>query len=105
VTAAAMISALLNQIPRRFPGARVWRQNSGALRDHNGRPVKFGVPGCADISGIWMDGRRIELEIKAGKDKLREAQVNWGKMIRECHGIFLEVRDVEGCLSQLEKYR
>lgn len=105
MTAAAMIASLLIELPKRFPGARCWRQNSGVLRDHKGRPVKFGVPGCADISGIWIDGRRLECEVKAAGDKLSPAQINWAKMIRECHGIFVECRDVEECLNELENYR
>jgi hypothetical protein len=35
-----------------LPGVRVWRNNTGTLRDINGRPVKYGLVGSGDILGI-----------------------------------------------------
>lgn len=53
----------------RIPSVCVWRQNTGAIKFDNGRFVRFGVKGQADITGIYK-GRRVELEVKLpGKTK------------------------------------
>jgi len=43
----------------------VWRNNSGALINPKGRPVRFGRPGSADILGLQRGtGRFIAIEVK-----------------------------------------
>jgi hypothetical protein len=81
---------------------RVWRQNVGALRDINGRMVKFGVPGAADISGILVDGRRLEIECKVGT-RQRPEQKNFERMILQFGGVYLLVHSVEEAVQGVEK--
>lgn len=47
----------------RVNGYRVIRQNSGALPNEQGRPVRFGEPGLPDILAL-RDGRYIWVEVK-----------------------------------------
>jgi hypothetical protein len=43
----------------------VWRNNSGALRDRRGIPVRFGKVGSSDILGVQGEtGRFIAIEVK-----------------------------------------
>jgi hypothetical protein len=101
-TANQMTATLLVEIPRRFPGTRVWRQNSGALKDSTGRVVRYGIVGGGDISGIiGPGGKRIEIEVKAGRDKIREQQINFARMILAAGGIYLLCHDVEATLREL----
>jgi hypothetical protein len=117
MTANEMTSALLVQIPKRFPGARVWRSNRVDVmaqgRGGQLRRVKAGVDGQGDITGIFPVatlgyappyGLRIELEIKAGRDKQSPAQKDFQKMIRAAGGIYLVCRDVEECLAELARW-
>jgi hypothetical protein len=56
-------------------GCLVWRQNTGALRDGNGRLVRYGLcKGSSDIVGICQDGRFLAVECKADGGRLSEAQ-------------------------------
>lgn len=115
---------LLIQIPARFPGIRVWRQNTGigvsmanvkrALALLGGGAVKqamellshptmrFGVLGGGDISGLMAPmGRRLEIEVKAGRDKQSEEQRAYQGMIVGLGGAYLLCRDVEACMEEL----
>ncbi len=123
--ANVLTADLLVQIPKRFPQIRLWRQNTGlafgadsvnmaikclargdvatARQYLQRRPIRFGVPGQADISGIvGPNGRRLEVEVKAGKDKLSIEQVAYRKMTLDRGGIYIEARNVQTCLDELE---
>lgn len=103
-SANQMTTTLLVEIPKRFPQVRVWRQNSGALKDATGRVVRYGIVGGGDVSGIaGPNGRRIEIEVKAGKDKMSEQQELFGEMIHNAGGVYLVVRDVDVALEELEE--
>ena len=140
LTTNALTGALLVEIPRRFPGARCWRNNVGAalpltavrsaiahlhagripqaLGLLSGRPVHFGLKGQADISGIMGDtggrrdryiehhlsnaGRRLEVEIKCGADKMREDQEAFRAMILRAGGIHVIARDLGQAIKEIE---
>jgi hypothetical protein len=65
---------------------RLWRNNTGTLRDERGRPVSFGLcPGSSDLIGYRsitvtpdMVGQQLAVfaavEVKAPKGRLSEAQ-------------------------------
>jgi hypothetical protein len=74
---------------------RVWRNNTGMLFDRGGRPVKFGLKGSADISGILCDGRRLEIEVKQISGKQREDQKNFERMILKFGGVYILARSVD----------
>jgi hypothetical protein len=101
MTAAEITHGLLIEIPKRFP-ARVWRVNVGAFKDQTGRLVRVNHAGMADIGGIVSPhGSHLQIEVKAGRDKLSDAQISWGRMIETHGGIWLVARDVEQTLAAL----
>jgi hypothetical protein len=137
VTANELTAALLIEIPKRFQQCRVWRQNTGAgigmstvkqaialIRSGQytaainllaNRPIKWGIEGCADISGICRRtvysqpydvtfGMRLEIEVKVGRDKQSDEQKGFQSMIESLGGIYIIARDVEGCLASLQEY-
>lgn len=104
MTARQIISALLIELPRRWPDRiRVWRANVLAAVTA-GRVVRAGVPGQADVSGIlrlsWF-GVRLEIEVKAPGDRFRSQQEAFASMIRRFGGVYLVCRDVEETVSEV----
>jgi penicillin-binding protein-related factor A (putative recombinase) len=61
MTEAQLTHQIINAL-NRFPGVMVWRANTGAIKIDR-RFVRFGVPGQADITGVYH-GRRVEIEVK-----------------------------------------
>ncbi len=96
-----LTSDLLIEIPKRFPGCRVWRANVAAARTANGGFMRAGVPGQADISGISSAGKRIEIEIKIGADRMSVKQLNWRRMILEAGGVHVVAGEFEPALNDL----
>jgi hypothetical protein len=102
MTAQEIISGLLIRIPVQIPDCRVWRRNVGAAMTDRGF-VRFGIPGEADITGIASGGRRIEIEVKAGRDKLSDKQAKFLAMIELRGGIAFVARDVDGAIAELRR--
>lgn len=100
--AKQLTSDLLIEIPKRFPGCRVWRANVAAVRTSNGGFMRAGVPGQADLSGVADgSGRRIEIEIKIGPDRMSPKQIAWRDMILKAGGIHVVARELERALQDL----
>ena len=100
----ALVKATMVLICRTVPGVRVWRQNTGALYDREGRLVRYGVVGSADISGIASpDGWRIEIEIKQpGKLSMQtDKQRNWQRMVEDHGGIYILADDPNDAAASL----
>lgn len=58
--------------------ARVFRVNVGVARMLSSDAiVRYGVPGAADLSGVIMGGRRLEIEVKTGAQRLSAQQRTW----------------------------
>lgn len=56
-------------------GCLVWRQNTGAYRDPDGRLVRYGLcVGSSDIIGVAPDGRFLAIEVKTKTGRATEAQ-------------------------------
>jgi hypothetical protein len=133
-----LTAELLIAIPEAFPDTiRLWRSNTGGAvpmavvrvacamirtgKIEAGiqmlqRPMKFGVLGGADLSGIMrrdvrlpyhsqrsINGVRLEIEVKAGADKQRPDQEAFQSMIESLGGVYIVARDVEGCLEELRR--
>lgn len=127
LTANGLTRRILLEIPRAFPGSRLWRANCGAavplsvvkqaislltqgkleetiLYLQRQRPVTFGIPGQADTSGILApSGHRLEIEIKAGSDRLRPEQVTFREMVTRTGGIYVEARSVEDAVESVRR--
>ncbi len=78
----------------RLKGAYVARVNTtGIIR--KGKFTKGGgTVGASDLNAI-INGRSVQIEIKAGKDKLSEAQIKQGEKIKAAGGVYLVVKDFE----------
>ena len=86
---------------------RVFRNNTGTLRDQHGRPVTFGLcKGSADLIG-WrtitvtpeMVGQQVavflSIEVKTATGRLRPEQQQWLDAVQAAGGIADVVRSVE----------
>lgn len=97
-----------------LPDVRLWRQNSGmavpleALRRGEDRPVRYGVNGCGDLSGVLQVsglGIRLEVEVKAATGRQSDDQKRFQAMIERFGGIYILARSVEEALEQLQRAR
>ena len=86
---------------------RLFRNNTGTLRDTNGRPVQFGLAkGSADLIG-WtartitadMVGQTVavftSIEVKSSTGRLRPEQQQWLDAVSAAGGIAGVARSVE----------
>ena len=86
---------------------KVFRNNTGTLRDQNGRPVQFGLcKGSADLIG-WrtitvtpdMVGQRLavftSIEVKTPAGRLRPEQQQWLDAVQAAGGIAGVARSVD----------
>jgi hypothetical protein len=81
-------------------GWTVWRQNSGRVRN-----VWLAPKGTPDIIGFTKDGRFVGIEVKTGRDKIREDQRLWAKHARAC-GVFVSlIREAKDVAKVVEEYR
>lgn len=108
---ADLTNRLLIEIPKRYGEIRVWRNNrvNALAVAPNGkrRYIKAGINGQADISGIIGgagSGRRLEVEVKTGRDKQRKDQISFMHMIVRAGGCYIIARDVDRCLADLEPW-
>lgn len=68
-------------------GVMAWRQNTGALKDSNGRIVSFGLcKGSSDIIGIAPGGIFIAIECKTANGRIRPEQQTFIDNIRRMGG-------------------
>ncbi len=129
-SANAITAALLIEIPKRFPNARVWRRNVGvgvgmdtvkkaiglllsgaitaAIALLRSRPIKFGLQGEPDLDGIipierdgLLWGIRLGIEVKAGRDTIREQQERFGAMLVRAGAIYVLARSVEQAMQDI----
>ena len=89
------------------PGLRVFRNNVGAIKDHNNRLVRYGlVTGSADLIG-WqsvviteaMVGQRfarfLSVEVKTPTGRLSPEQETWRQAVLKAGGIAVVARSVD----------
>ena len=105
-SANEITAQILLGVSKRFNGQIIlWRNNRiDAMAVGRGgrlRKVSAGINGQGDMTGILPDGRRVEIEVKAGKDRQSPEQESFGKMIASHRGVYLVTRDAEECLYNL----
>ena len=98
VTEADIQSLIMSYLDARRVFA--WRQNTGTIRK-NGRVIRFGIKGQADITGILPDGRRLEIEVKRDSAQSRE-QKNFADRIRSSGGVYILAHCVEDVAKVIE---
>lgn len=81
-----------------LPGVLAWRNNTGALRDANGRMVRFGARGSADVFVIAA-GRFVGIECKHGRGRQSEDQQRWQRACEAAGGVYVLAYDVETALA------
>jgi hypothetical protein len=92
---------------------RLFRNNTGTLRDQHGRPVSFGLcKGSADLIG-WttrtitpeMVGQQVavftSIEVKAASGRLRPEQRQWLDAVQAAGGIGGVARSVDDARALL----
>lgn len=68
----------------------------------NARPVTFGVPGMADLTGIISPtGQRLEIEVKTLVGRQSKVQKNYEIMINNMGGKYILARSVGDVLEAL----
>lgn len=97
------------------PGVRLFRNNCGALKDQDGRLIRFGVanPGGSDLIG-WrsvtvtpdMVGQKIAvflaIEVKGERGKTTDAQKNFIARVRADGGLAGIARSIDDALGIIE---
>ena len=73
---AALQSRLLLEAPKQIPDLRLFRRQIMAGRIE-GRFMRAGIAGQADIYGFFKGGVAIELELKALRGKAHAEQIAW----------------------------
>ena len=103
MTEASLSRNLLERLGRR-DDLRIWRQNSGLLLSPGtGHPIRAGILGCADLSGILRGGRRLELEVKTRTGRPSVHQHAFARMIVRFGGCYAVVRSVDEALAVVEE--
>lgn len=68
-------------------GCLVFRNNTGALPDRRGIPVRFGLcRGSSDVIGLCPDGRFLAVEVKTERGLPTDAQLHFIEAIRRAGG-------------------
>ena len=97
------------------PGVRIWRNNCGALKDQDGRLIRFGVanPGGSDLIG-WrsmtvtpdMVGSKVAvflaIEVKGERGRATDAQVNFIARVKADGGLAGVARCIDDALGIIE---
>lgn len=101
MSANSITNDILLMIGREFPHVRAWRNNAGAAKRRGRGIVRFGTPGQGDISGlIGPSGRRLEIEVKAGRDAQSKRQELFQAMCERHGGLYVLARSVEDVRCQ-----
>lgn len=82
--------------------AWVRRINTGAVKMHGARYLRFGFVGCSDIIGQLIDGRFLAIECKSSDGRLTEEQEDFLARVKRHGGVAGMVRsidDAEGLLA------
>lgn len=91
------VNAIIIGVQRAVPDARVFKRIVGTLRalDDPSRIVRVGERGQCDLYGFVRGRPRaipFEIEVKVGKDRLREDQCAWAESCRHMGIPYLMVR-------------
>jgi len=95
VSESALVQSILLEFGSRSD-MRIWRANVLVAQDRNGRVIRAGIKGQADISGVLRpSGRRIEIECKTKTGRQSKEQQAWQRMIEWAGGLYLIARSIE----------
>lgn len=72
-----LLHILIERVPHVLPHVRVFRRNVINVEARGGFRVRNGIKGQADAYALVLGGRHIEIETKAARGVMREAQERW----------------------------
>jgi hypothetical protein len=82
------------------PLGMAWANNTGALRDHTQRLVRYGLPGSSDVLAC-IGSRFVAVECKVGADRQRKNQADFAAAIRKAGGVYVLARSVDDVRNTL----
>ena len=83
---------------------RIWRANTGVAVGGDGRVVRFGLLGQADISGIISPhGRRLEIEVKTPTGRQSKPQRAFQATIESLGGLYILARSLDDVHAAFER--
>jgi hypothetical protein len=88
-------SELLLLAPARIPDLRLWRRNIAVVRIE-GRVMRSGIAGQADLYGYWRGGKPIEIELKALHGRVSKEQLRWEAFCKQWWISYLRLRPLKG---------
>lgn len=92
---------------RYLPGAEITNVLGQRITTRKGKFIPLGKAGgkfSADITGVWPPhGKRMEIEVKIGKDRQSEGQKNFQKEIENAGGIYFIVRTWDDFIYNINK--
>ena len=100
---STLVNNLLVALGARPDLGKFWKRNTGAFQTDQGHYIKYGLVGAADIEGLLVTGRHVEIECKTGAGKQSEAQCNFEAMILRFHGVYILARSVQPVITYLEQ--
>jgi hypothetical protein len=101
MNANAITAGLLLAISEKYqPRCLIFRINVIVARASRGT-VRSAPNGCPDILGI-VEGRAVVIEVKAGRDTLRPAQIHFRDQWIKAGGAYILARDIENAMADLE---
>ena len=88
-------------------GVLAWRNNSGLLPDANGvRRIRAGAVGSGDVLAVMPpEGRFLSIEVKVGKDRVRDSQRDWNEKVRRRGGRAIVARSLQDVIDVVEEPR
>lgn len=104
-TAGSDETTLMHAIMTALPGPPDgvwWRQNVGVGVAPGQRVIRFGVPGMADIGGVYR-GRHIEIEVKTDTGRQSEQQRRWERAVTRAGGVYVLARSIDDALAALAR--
>jgi hypothetical protein len=92
------------KIIRKVERAGTIKVEKGDILIKRGYPVRFGLPGSADILGVAApSGRFIAVEVKAENGKQSKQQKVFADMVKRMGGAYILARSKDEAMSELEK--
>jgi hypothetical protein len=78
-----------------------WPNNTGALKDHTGRLVRYGLKGSPDVLAC-IKGRMVGVECKVGRDHQRPEQSRFAEALSQAGGVYILARSVDDVANRLK---
>lgn len=83
-------------------GIFAWRNNTGCAWIGN-RPIRYGLPGSADILGLLPNGRFLAVECKSAKGRQSDTQKTFEELVVKNNGVYILARSAEDLEKTLER--